>query len=203
MWADMDVGVMVPQGWKGEFDGWRPADAWSNAIARAQQAEALGFESLWAFDHFTTVPDPTQEITFESFTMLAALAQATSRARIGHMVVCTGFRNPALTAKLASTLDVISNGRFELGIGAGWKEDEWRAYGYGFPTVGERLGALRDHLEIVTRMLAPGPATYQGAYASVKDAINEPKGLQSPRPPIIVGGNGENVTFRLAAKFAD
>src|SRR5450756_566437 len=86
MWAHMDVGVMVPQGWKGEFDGWRPADAWSNAIARAQQAEALGFESLWAFDHFTTVPDPTQEITFESFTMLAALAQATSRARIGHMV---------------------------------------------------------------------------------------------------------------------
>src|SRR5665811_2305162 len=117
MWTGMDVGVMVPQGWKGEFDGWSPADAWASAIARAQQAETLGFESIWVFDHFTTVPNPTEEITFESFTMLAALAQATSRVRIGHMVVCTGFRNPALTAKMASTIDVISGGRFELGIG--------------------------------------------------------------------------------------
>jgi F420-dependent oxidoreductase-like protein len=199
----MKVGLMAPQGWKGEYDGWDPASAWARTVDLARDAEALGFESVWAFDHFHTVPKPTEEITFESFSVLAALAMVTSRVRLGHMVVCTGFRNPGLTAKLTSTIDVISGGRFELGIGAGWKEDEWRAYGYGFPTVGERLGALRDHLEIVTRMLAPGPATYQGAYASVKDAINEPKGLQSPRPPIIVGGNGENVTFRLAAKFAD
>jgi len=194
---------MVPQGWKGEFDGWRPADAWSNVIARAQQAEALGFESIWVFDHFTTVPDPTQEITFESFTMLAALAQATSRARIGHMVICTGFRNPALTAKMASTIDVISGGRFELGIGAGWKEDEWLAYGYGFPTLRDRLGALGDHLEVIRRMLGPGNATFEGAYARVEGAINVPKGIQQPRPPIIVGGNGRDVTWRLAARFAD
>ena len=103
---------MVPQGWKGEFDGWTAADAWSNAVASARQAEDLGFESLWVFDHFTTVPQPTDEITFESFTMLGAIAAVTARARIGHMVVCTGFRNPALTAKMSSTLDVISNVRF-------------------------------------------------------------------------------------------
>jgi F420-dependent oxidoreductase-like protein len=199
----MDVGVMVPQGWKGEFDGWAAADAWSNALASARQAEALGFESLWVFDHFTTVPQPTDEITFESFTMLGAIAAATERARIGHMVVCTGFRNPALTAKMSSTLDVISNGRFELGIGAGWKEDEWIAYGYGFPPLGERLAVLADHLEVIRRMLGPGRASYEGRYARVDGAINVPKGIQHPRVPIIVGGNGQNVTFRLAARFAE
>jgi F420-dependent oxidoreductase-like protein len=199
----MDVGVMVPQGWKGEYDGWGAADAWSNAMARTRQAESLGFESLWVFDHFTTVPEPTDEITFESFTMLGAIAEATERARIGHMVVCTGFRNPALTAKMSSTLDVISNGRFELGIGAGWKEDEWIAYGYGFPPLRERLAVLADHLEIIRRMLEPGHASYEGRYARVDGAINVPKGIQRPRLPIIVGGNGQNVTFRLAARFAD
>jgi F420-dependent oxidoreductase-like protein len=199
----MDVGVMVPQGWKGEYDGWNAADAWANAIARARQAEALGFESAWVFDHFTTVPQPTDEITFESFTMLGAIAGATSRLRLGHMVICTGFRNPALTAKMASTLDVISGGRFELGIGAGWKEDEWVAYGYGFPPIRERLAALGDHLEIIRRMLEPGRASYEGRFARVDGAINVPKGIQQPRIPIIVGGNGQNVTFRLAARLAE
>ena len=127
---------------------------------------------------------------------------ATERVRLGHMVICTGFRNPALTAKLASTIDVISGGRFELGIGAGWKDDEWIAYGFGFPATNERLARLGDDLEVITRMLAPGRATYEGKYASVRDAINEPKGVQD-HIPIIVGGNGPNVTMRLAARFAD
>ena len=199
----MRVGLMVPQGWKGEYDGWEPRAAWARSIEIARDAERLGFESLWVFDHFTTVPEPTDEITFESFTMLGALAQATGRARIGHMVVCTGFRNPALTAKMSSTLDVISGGRFELGIGAGWKEDEWVAYGYGFPDTPTRLAMFRDHLEVITRMLAPGRATYHGEHASAQGAINVPKGLQQPRVPIVVGGNGRRVTFRLAARFAD
>lgn len=193
---------MAPQGWKGEYDGWAPGAAWARTLELAAGAEDLGFESLWVFDHFHTVPVPTDEITFESFTILGALAHATRRVRIGHMVICTGFRNPALTAKKAATLDVISGGRFELGIGAGWKEDEWRAYGYGFPTLKERLDALGDHLEVITRMLAPGHATFHGEYASVEDAINVPKGIQA-HIPIIVGGNGENRTFRYAARFAD
>ena len=199
----MQVGLMAPQGWKGEYDGWEPAAAWARTIELAEQAEALHFESLWAFDHFHTVPVPSDEMTLESFSVVTALAMVTKRVRLGHMVVCTGFRNPALTAKMASTVDVISGGRFELGIGAGWKEDEWIAYGYGFPTLGERMAALGDHLEVVKRMLEPGRATYEGAYASVRGAINEPKGLQAPRVPIIVGGNGRNVTFRYAARFAD
>jgi F420-dependent oxidoreductase-like protein len=199
----MQVGLMAPQGWKGEYDGWDPAAAWARTIELAHQAEDLGFESLWAFDHFHTVPEPTDEITFESFTVLAALAALTQRVRLGHMVVCTGFRNPAHTAKLASTLDVVSGGRFELGIGAGWKKDEWEAYGYGFPPIKERLDAFGDDLEVITRMLGPGHATYEGQHAHVRDAINVPKGIQKPRIPIIVGGNGERRTAGYAIRFAD
>lgn len=199
----MKVGVIVPQGWTGDYDGWEPARAWARTVAVAQQAERLGFESIWLFDHFHTVPKPTDELTFESFTSLAALAALTERVRIGHIVICNGFRNPALTAKMSSTLDVISGGRFELGIGAGWKRDEWNAYGYGFPETKQRLGMLRDGLEVISAMLAPGHATIEREHASVRDAINLPKGLQQPHIPIMVGGNGPKVTWRLAARFAD
>jgi F420-dependent oxidoreductase-like protein len=199
----MQVGLMLPQGWKHEYDGWEPARAWATTLELARHAEALGFESLWVFDHFHTLPDATDEITFESFASLSALAALTSRVRLGHMVICAGFRNPALVAKMASTIDIISEGRFELGIGAGWKEDEWMAYGYGFPPTRERLQALGDALEVIHRMLEPGRATYEGQFARVTGAINVPKGIQSPRIPIIVGGNGPEVTWRLAARFAD
>jgi len=196
------VGVLTPQGWKHEYDGWDPADAWQRTVELTQGAEELGFESVWVFDHFTTVPDPTEEITLESFTVLAALASITRRVRLGHMVVCAGFRNPALVAKLTSTLDVVSGGRFELGIGAGWKQDEWAAYGYGFPSTGERIAAFGDALEVITRMLAPGRATYSGQHASVNGAINVPKGIQS-HIPIVVGGNGRDRTAGYAIRFAD
>jgi F420-dependent oxidoreductase-like protein len=199
----MDVGVIVPQGWTGEYDGWEATAAWTRTVSVARLAEHLGFESIWVFDHFHTVPEPTDELTFESFSVLAALATLTSRVRLGHVVICTGFRNPALTAKMMGTLDVISGGRMVLGIGAGWKEDEWRAYGYGYPDTKTRLAMLGDHLEVITRMLGPGHATFSGAFASVGDAINLPRGLQRPRVPIMVGGNGPNVTWRLAARHAD
>jgi F420-dependent oxidoreductase-like protein len=198
----MQVGLMAPQGWKGEYDGLPAADAWRRTLELAEQAESLGFESLWVFDHFHTVPAPTDEITFESFSVLAALAVATKRVRLGHMVVCTGFRNPALTAKLSSTIDVISDGRFELGIGAGWKEEEWVAYGYEFPTIGERMDAFGEHLEIITKMFAPGRARFEGSLARVRGAINVPKGIQA-HIPIIVGGNGALRTAGFAIKYAD
>ena len=202
----MKVGVIVPQGWQGEYDGWDPLDAWRRTTEVARQAERLGFESIWLFDHFHTVPRPTDEITFESFTSLAALAALTERVRLGHIVICTAFRNPALTAKMMSTMDSISGGRMDLGIGAGWKEDEWQAYGYGFPETRERLAILADHLEVITRMLEGDRhthATFEGEHASVRNAINVPKPIQKPRIPIMVGGNGPNVTWRLAAKHAD
>jgi F420-dependent oxidoreductase-like protein len=201
----LKVGIIVPQGWTGEYAGWEPDRAWSRTVGVAQEAEQLGFESIWLFDHFHTVPKPTDELTFESVASLSALAALTSRVRLGHIVLCNGYRNPALTAKMAGTLDAISGGRFELGIGAGWKRDEWEAYGYGFPPTRKRLAMLRDGLEVITRMLAPGTehATYRGEHASVNDAINQPKGMQSPHIPIMVGGNGPEVTWRLAARFAD
>ena len=199
----MRVGIIVPQGWTGEFDGWEPARAWSRTVGVAHEADALGFDSIWLFDHVQTEPEPTDEITFEAFTGLAALAAETARVRLGHLVLCAGYRNPALVAKMIATLDVISGGRAELGLGAGWKEDEYLAYGWGFPPLRTRMEALEDALEITTRMLAPGRSTYSGPTASVRDAINVPHGLQAPRIPILVGGNGPNRTWRLAARYAD
>ena len=202
----MKIGAVVPQGWVGEYDGRDPVDAWRRTTEVARQAERLGFESIWLYDHFHTVPRPTDEITFESFTSLAALAALTDRVRIGHIVICTAFRNPALTAKMISTMDTISGGRMELGIGAGWKRDEWLAYGYGFPETPERLARLDDDLGVISAMLDGDRhqhATYEGRHSSVRDAINVPKPIQRPRVPIMVGGNGPNVTWRLAARHAD
>ncbi len=202
----MKVGVIAPQGWTGDYDGWEPRRAWARTVAVAQQAERLGFESVWLFDHFHTVPKPTDEPTFESFTSLAALAGLTERVHLGQIVICNGFRNPALTAKMAATLDTISGGRFELGIGAGWKRDEWLAYGYGFPETPTRLAMLHDALEVIGRMLEPGRtthATYEGTHHSVRNAINLPKPVGETGMPIMVGGNGPKVTWRLAARYAD
>lgn len=199
----MKIGVIVPQGWTGEYRGWRPADAWSRTRDVTHQVEALGFESVWLFDHFHTVPEPTLEITFEAFTALSALAAETNRVRLGHVVLCAGYRNPVLTTKMICTLDAISNGRAELGLGAGWKRDEWHSYGYGFPDAPERLATLRDQLEIARAMMSEDRATYAGARHSISDAINRPQPVQQPRIPIMVGGNGPNVTWRLAARYAD
>ena len=199
----MKIGVTMPQGCDREYLGVEPRRAWDRTVEIARETEALGFESLWVYDHFQVDPPPQEAPIFEPFVELSALAMATSRIRVGHLVLAAAYRNAGLTAKMISTLDVISNGRAELGIGAGWKEDEWLAYGYGFPGAPERLAILADHLEIITRMLAPGRATWDGRHARVIDAIHEPKGLQQPRLPIVVGGNGPNVTWRLAARFAD
>jgi F420-dependent oxidoreductase-like protein len=199
----MRAGLTLPQGCDREYLGLDPATAWRRTIEIADRAEAAGFDSLWLYDHFQVDPPLIEAPIFEPFVELSALAMVTTRARLGHLVLAAAYRNAALTAKMISTLDVISGGRAVLGIGAGWKEDEWLAYGYGFPDHRERLAILADHLEIITRMLGPGRATFDGRHAHVRDAINEPKGLQVPRIPILVGGNGPNVTWRLAARFAD
>jgi alkanesulfonate monooxygenase SsuD/methylene tetrahydromethanopterin reductase-like flavin-dependent oxidoreductase (luciferase family) len=123
----MRVGIIVPQGWTGEYDGWDPVRAWGRTVAIAHRAEALGFDSVWLFDHLQTEPVPTDEITFEAFTGLTALAAETARVRLGHLVLCAGYRNPALAAKMISTLDVVSGGRAELGLGAGWRRSTFRA----------------------------------------------------------------------------
>ncbi|HUQ77647.1 MAG TPA: TIGR03560 family F420-dependent LLM class oxidoreductase [Patescibacteria group bacterium] len=199
----MRVGIIVPQGWTGEYQGVAPPAAWQRTIELTRRAEALGFDSAWLFDHFHTTPKPLDTITFEAYTTLTALATWTERIRLGHIVTCAAYRNPALMAKMIATIDVISGGRVEVGVGAGWKREEFEAYGYEFPSTHDRLGRLRDTLEILTRMFEPGRASHAGEYATVAGAINEPKPVQQPRPPIMVGGNGREVTWRLAARFAD
>ena len=202
----MKVGVVLPQGWMQEYRAHSSREAWANTVAVTQAAERMGFESVWMYDHFHTWPAPEDVIVFEPFVALSALAALTEKVRLGHIVVCTGFRNPALTAKMISTLDVVSDGRAELGIGAGWKQEEWEAFGYEYPSTRERLATLGEHLEIITRMLdatTDERATYQGQRARVIGAVNQPKPLQYPRVPVMVGGNGPEVTWRLAARHAD
>ncbi len=202
----MKVGVVVPQGWMKEYRHHGSREAWANTVAIAQASERIGFESVWMYDHFHTWPAPEDVIVFEPFVALSALAALTEHVRLGHIVICTGFRNPALTAKMISTLDVVSDGRAELGIGAGWKQEEWEAFGYDYPSTGERLATLGEHLEVITRMLdatTDERATYEGRRARVLGAVNQPKPLQYPRVPVMVGGNGPEVTWRLAARFAD
>jgi F420-dependent oxidoreductase-like protein len=199
----MRVGLTLPQGCDREYLGLDAETAWRRTVEVARRAEDAGFDSLWAYDHFQVDPPPEEAIVFDPFVELAALAVETSRAVLGTLVAAAAYRNAAMTAKMFSTIDVISGGRVVLGVGAGWKEDEWLAYGYGFPPASTRLAILADHLEIITRMLGPGRATYAGEHAHVVDAIHEPKGLQQPRIPVMVGGNGREVTWRLAARYAD
>lgn len=199
----MRVGIVVPQGWTGEYEGMAAPAAWARTVEVARRAEALGFESIWMYDHFHTTPEPTDTITFEAYTSLTALGALTNSVRIGQIVTCAAYRNPALLAKMVSTLDVLTGGRSELGLGAGWKREEFEAYGYPFPSTRGRLRRLEETLEVVTRMFGPGRATFAGADVHVDGAINEPKPIQQPRPRIMVGGNGREVTWRLAARFAD
>ena len=199
----MKVGITLPQGCDREYLGLDGRTAWARTVEAARQAEALGFESLWLYDHFQVDPPLVDAPVFEPFVELTGIAAVTSRARLGHLVLAAAYRPAGLTAKMLSTLDVIAGGRAELGIGAGWKEDEWLAYGYGFPSLADRMGAFGDHLEIITAMLKPGRSTFEGRFAHVRGAINVPQGLQQPRIPVIVGGNGRQRTAGYAITYAD
>ena len=155
------------------------------------------FKSLWMTDHFFWDDDPT----YEAWTVLAFAAARWPQFELGPMVLGQSYRNPALLAKMGATLQALCQGRFIMALGAGWKEDEYQAYGYPFPRPGIRVEQLEDTLEIVKRMWTePGPATYQGKHYSIANAHCEPK--PDPIPPIIVGGGGKK-TMLLAARYAD
>src|SRR5256712_4168893 len=169
----------------------------------AVKAEASGFKSFWVSDHFFGGPRGTPDRNcLEAWTLLAALARDTQRIRLGVLVAAVQYRNPALQAKIAAGLDHMSGGRLEFGIGAGWKDEEYRAYGYDFPPPGERVEQLRDGLEITRRLWSEERATYHGKHYRIDDAVCAPKPTQRPRPPIWVGGEGPRV-MRLAARYAD
>ena len=153
MATDVIFGAFVPQGWKMELSGIDGAEAkWAKAVEVAQLAEELGYDSIWVYDHFHNVPRPAHEAVFECWTTIAAISQVTSRVRLGQMVGCNSYRQPALLAKITSTVDVISGGRLDWGIGAGWYENEYKGYGFEFPPPRERIGLLRECVEIVRSM---------------------------------------------------
>ncbi|MFC3688943.1 LLM class F420-dependent oxidoreductase [Aquipuribacter hungaricus] len=195
-------GLFVPQGWRLDLVGIDPAEHWSTLRALAQRADAGPWESLWVYDHFHTVPEPTEEATHEAWTLMAALAAVTDRVRLGQMCTCTGYRNPAYLAKVAATVDVVSGGRVEMGIGAGWYEHEWRAYGYGFPGAGERLAMLREGVEIMRQMWEQGSSTFAGEHYRTDGALCRPLPLQEGGIPLWVAGGGERKTLRIAAEHA-
>src|SRR5690242_8271841 len=200
----LKYGLIVPQGWRMDLVGIAdPAEAYETMVRVAQEAEASGFDSIWLYDHFHTVPTPTQEVTFECWTSTAALARDTKRVRIGQMVTCNGYRNPALLAKMASTVDALSHGRLDFGIGAGWYEHEYVAYGYGYPSTRERLDRLREAVQIILAMWTQEEASFEGKYYQIRGAINQPKGVQKPHIPLLIGGGGEKVTLKLVAQYGD
>jgi len=204
MAQDVIFGAFIPQGWKMELssiDG--AAEKWAKTVEIAERAEALGYDSIWVYDHFHNVPRPAHEAVFECWTTIAAISQRTSRIRLGQMVGCNSYRNPALLAKITSTIDVISGGRLDWGIGAGWYENEYRSYGYEFPKPKDRIGMLRETVEIVKGMWTEPETTYRGSYYEVVRANCDPKPLQSPHPPVWIGGGGEQLTLRVVAKHAD
>ena len=198
----MKFGVFIPQGWRMDLVGIEPAEQWNVMSALAQRAEAGPWESIWVYDHFHTVPVPSQEATHEAWSLMAAFAASTSRVRLGQMCTCMAYRNPAYLAKVAATIDVISGGRVEMGIGAGWYEHEWRAYGYGFPSAPERLRALDEGVQIMQQAWTTGSATLQGKIYQVDGAIVRPLPLQSGGIPFWIAGGGEKVTLRIAAQYA-
>src|ERR1700692_4947208 len=200
----LQFGLLVPQGWRMDLVGIAgPVEAYETMTRVAQEAEALGFDSIWLYDHFHTVPVPSQEVTFECWVSTAALARDTKTVRIGQMVTCNGYRNPALLAKMASTVDILSHGRLNFGIGAGWYEHEYRAYGYDYPDAPERLRYLREAVQVILAMWTQEEAVFEGKYYQVRGAINQPKGVQKPHIPILIGGGGEKVTLKLVAQYGD
>ena len=198
----MKWGAFVPQGWKLEYANVGAAEAWGRSLEIAQRAESLGYDHLWVYDHVETVPRREPTHVFEAWTMMAALAQVTSRAGLGQMVTCAAYRNVGLLAKEAACVDVMSGGRLIFGIGAGWYEEEYHAYGWNYPAAPDRLQLLDETLQAVRLLWTEERTTFTGQHVRLDGAFCDPKPLQN-LPPVWVGGGGEKVTLALAARHAD
>ncbi len=191
--ARLDFGLQIEPQYGFSYEGIRVI---------AEEAERLGFESLWVSDHFFLTPESVETPCLECWTTLAALSRDTKKLRLGAMVASQSYRNAALAAKMAASVDNVSGGRLNFGVGAGWKEAEYLAYGYPFPPPDTRIRQLNDALEIAKRMWTEQRATYEGRYYSIHDVICAPKPIQKPHPPIWIGGTG-SFTLKIAARHAD
>ena len=198
----MRFGLFIPQGWRLDLVDIPIEKHWSIMRDLATYVDGGAWDSLWVYDHFHTVPVPTQEATHEAWSLMAAYAATTSRIKLGQMCTAMSYRNPVYLAKVAATADIISGGRIQMGIGGGWYEHEWRAYGYGFPSAGVRLGRLDEGVQIMRNAWRDGKVTFDGKHYQVDGAIVEPKPLQDSGIPLWIAGGGEKVTLRIAAKYA-
>ncbi|WP_129336874.1 LLM class F420-dependent oxidoreductase [Cellulomonas endophytica] len=199
----MRFGLFIPQGWRQDLTGIETARHWPVMRDLARHADSGdAWESIWVYDHFHAVPEPNGEAVHEAWSLMNAFAAATDRVRLGQMCTCMAYRNPAYLAKVAATADVISGGRVEMGIGAGWYEHEWRAYGYGFPTAGERLAMLDEGVQVFEQLWRDGVAHLDGKYYQVDGAQLAPLPLQAGGPPLWIAGGGERKTLRIAAQHA-
>lgn len=176
--------------WSDMLDVWRAAD------------DIDVFESAWNFDHFYPIFSDSTGPCLEGWTILAAMAQATRRLRIGCQVTGMVYRHPAVLANMAATVDIISDGRLDLGLGAGWNEEECTAYGIPLPPLRERFDRFDEGVEAIVLLLSQTTSDFAGRYVQLQDARCEPKPVQRPHPPIVIGGNGPNRTLRTVAKFA-
>lgn len=175
---------------------------WETMLAAAQLADSSDvYDQFWNFDHFYPISGDTSGPCLESWVTLAGIAQATTRIRVGCMVNGMHYRHPAVLANMASALDIVSGGRFELGLGAGWNEEESDAYGINLGSLKERFDRFDEGLEVITSLLGNELTTFSGAYYQLAEARNEPKGPQQPLP-VCIGGNGEKRTLRSVARFA-
>ena len=199
----MRFGLFIPQGWRLDLVGIEPRDQWQVMRDLATYVdEGDIWDSLWVYDHFHTVPVPTSEATHEAWTLMSAYAATTSRIKLGQMCTAMSYRNPAYLAKVAATADIISGGRIQMGIGGGWYEHEWRAYGYGFPSAGVRLARLDEGVQIMRDAWRDGIVSFDGKHYQTDGAIVAPKPLQHGGIPLWIAGGGEKVTLRIAAQYA-
>jgi F420-dependent oxidoreductase-like protein len=194
--------IFLPTGFGGELGAMDPVAAYEFLERLVTVADEEGFETAWILDHFQTVP-PSQASLFECWTLTAALLRATDRLRVGQLVTGNGYRNPALQAKMASTADVIGNGRLTFGIGAGWYEPDYVAFGYEFDDMPTRLRRLGEAVQIILSLWTEEETTFTGRHYQVRGAVNQPKGVQQPHIPMLIAGGGEKVTLKLVAQHGD
>ena len=198
----MQFGLFIPQGWRLDLVGIPHERHWNVMRELAAYADEGAWDSLWVYDHFHTVPVPTSEATHEAWSLMAAYAASTSRIKLGQMCTAMSYRNPVYLSKVAATVDVISGGRLQMGIGGGWYEHEWRSYGYGFPSAGVRLARLDEGVQIMRDAWRDGVVTFSGAHYQADGAIVQPRPLQRGGVPLWIAGGGEQKTLRIAAKYA-
>jgi F420-dependent oxidoreductase-like protein len=202
--SEIKFGLTLPQGWRHDLVDKPPIQQFEYSKIIALAADQLGFDSVYAYDHFIPHYNYEKHKTFfECFTLISAIASITKNVKIGQVVTCNSYRNPGLLAKMVATLDAITNGRAELGIGAGWYEEEYVAYGYDFPANRIRIEQLDESISIIKQMWRRKYATFFGKHYSIRKAVCNPKPIQKPHPPIMVGGSGEKYLLKVAAKQAD